>query len=229
MNLKSFVCCFTLLTLFCQQQGGNNGNTKRERNTFKALLYFPSATSKQLRFSVCTLTADGCGPPLWTEPNSLWSLRHSNSPMTFSPRIYWSLDACSGLTWSTAGCTAVQRGRVVPTCRVTFPLLSQQLLNPGDLPLAFILQVRGFRHNQWVNGWCTYTQTETSPPAAHTHTQLSGCHQINCCRPRCSAAVRADAAPLIDASHVIASRARLHLFHYLFSPARACEAVCLPR
>lgn len=32
VNLKCFVCCFTLLTLFCQQQGGND-NTKRERKT----------------------------------------------------------------------------------------------------------------------------------------------------------------------------------------------------
>lgn len=75
----------------------------------------------------------------------------------------------------------------------------------------------------------THTHKQRHHLRQHAHTQLSGCHQINCCRPCCSAAVRADAAPLIDASHVIASRARSHLFHYLFSPTHACKAVCLQR
>lgn len=74
----------------------------------------------------------------------------------------------------------------------------------------------------------THTHKQRHHLKQRTHMLLSGCHQINCCRPCCCAAVRADAVSLIDASHVIASRAHLHLFHYLFTPTHACKAVCLP-
>lgn len=56
--------------------------------------------------------------PLPASLNSLWSMRHSNSMMACFLMICWSLIHA----WVTAGCTAVQRGRVVLTCRVTFPL-----------------------------------------------------------------------------------------------------------
>lgn len=159
VNLKCFGCCFTLLTLFCQQQGGNNDfHIFRVQQVNSSSC--PSALTQQMGAGRLSGQGQTRSDPCAT-PTARWHFPRGFTGRSIRARV--SPGAQQG-----ARPSSVAGG--VPTWRVTFPLLRQQLLDPGDLPQPFILQVRGFWHNQRVNGWHTYTQTETSPAAAHTQT-----------------------------------------------------------